>query len=51
MLDVNSDTNLIFMVNEVMYRWILYLWLQKKKKENMYEKEKSLPTFAPQNWS
>lgn len=25
-LDVNSDTNLIFMVNDVMYRWILYLW-------------------------
>lgn len=24
-LDVNSDTNLIFMVNDVMYRWILYL--------------------------
>lgn len=25
-LDVNSDANLIFMVNDVMYRWILYLW-------------------------
>lgn len=25
-LDVNSDTKLIFMVNDVMYRWILYLW-------------------------